>query len=142
MSTTPPSLAVVTGAAGGIGAALAKALQARGARLVLADIDSDALDRVAARTGSSAVPTDVADPDAVEALAGRAEGASLVCLNAGVVGTDLGAPWEVSARDWNRVFDVNVGGVVNGLRAFVPSCLGSSLSVGRRMCWSPPRWRG
>ncbi len=127
MSTTPPSLAVVTGAAGGIGAALAKALQARGARLVLADIDSDALDRVAARTGSSAVPTDVADPDAVEALAGRTEGASLVCLNAGVVGTDLGAPWEVSARDWNRVFDVNVGGVVNGLRAFVPRLL----AVGR-----------
>ncbi|MEO3791246.1 SDR family NAD(P)-dependent oxidoreductase [Nonomuraea sp. B10E15] len=50
-------------------------------------------------------------------------GADLVCLNAGIVGQDLGAPWEVSDDDWDRVFAVNVGGVRNGLRAFVPGLL-------------------
>lgn len=123
MSLPGRSLAVVTGSAGGIGAALAEELRARGYRLVLADITLDALADVAARTGASAVPTDVGDPDAAEALADRAEGASLVCLNAGIIGTDLGAPWEVSAHDWKRVFDINVGGVVNCLRAFVPRLL-------------------
>ncbi|MET0191653.1 MAG: SDR family NAD(P)-dependent oxidoreductase, partial [Pseudonocardia sediminis] len=117
------SLAVITGAASGIGAALADTLAARGTRLVLADVDTDGLARTAARTGGTAVPTDVADPDAVQALAAAAPGARLVCLNAGIVGTALGAPWEVPAHDWDRVFAVNVGGVVNGLRAFVPPLL-------------------
>ena len=123
MTTTDPSLAVVTGAAGGIGAALAVELQGRGYRTLLADVDAEALAQVAARTGGIAVATDVADPEAVEALAARAGTAALVCLNAGVLGADLGAPWEVGPGDWKRVFDVNVGGVVNGLRAFVPRLL-------------------
>lgn len=75
------------------------------------------------RWGAQPVPTDVAEPEAVEALAQTAGDARLVCLNAGIVGRDLGAPWEVTAEDWDRVFAVNVGGVVNGLRAFVPRLL-------------------
>lgn len=117
--------AVVTGAASGIGRALAGALAGRGANLVLADVDIARLRQVCESLGAGAVPTDVAVPEAVEALARTAEDARLVCLNAGIVGACHGAPWEVAPDDWNRVFAVNVGGVVNGLRAFVPRLLAS-----------------
>lgn len=117
--------AVVTGAASGIGQALAEALHARGARLVLTDIDADALSATATRLGAQAVQADVSEPAAMNAVAARAPHARLVCLNAGVVGRSLGAPWEVPPADWDRVFAVNVGGVVNGLRAFVPALLAS-----------------
>ncbi|MEJ3657448.1 SDR family NAD(P)-dependent oxidoreductase [Actinomycetes bacterium KLBMP 9759] len=115
--------AVVTGAAGGIGRALATALRAGGADVVLADVDASALGAVADELGGRAVRTDVSDPAAVEALAAAAGEVQLVCLNAGIVGADVGLPWEVGAADWDRVFAVNVGGVVNGLRAFVPRLL-------------------
>ncbi|WP_049572371.1 SDR family oxidoreductase [Nonomuraea sp. SBT364] len=112
--------AVVTGAASGIGKALATRLHEAGTRLVLADIDADGLTGFGAGT---AVRTDVSDAAAMEALAAAAPDADLVCLNAGIVGKDLGAPWEVAPEDWDRVFAVNLGGVVNGLRAFVPRLL-------------------
>lgn len=118
--------AVVTGAGSGIGRALARALAACGTDLVLADIDTAALREVSDSVGARAVPTDVAVPEAVEALARAASNAQLVCLNAGIVGGDLGAPWEVAAADWYRVFAVNVGGIVNGLRAFVPRLLAAN----------------
>lgn len=118
--------AVVTGAGSGIGRALARELAGRGTDLVLADADSGALRDVSESLGARAVPTDVAVPEEVEALARVAEDARLVCLNAGVVGRDLGAPWEVAPEDWDRVFAVNVGGVVNGLRAFVPRLLAAN----------------
>lgn len=117
--------AVVTGAAGGIGRALATRLSSHTSRLVLADIDAAALAETATELGASAVPTDVSDPRAVEALATAATDAELVCLNAGIVGTDMGPPWEVSPEEWDAVFAVNVAGVVNGLRAFVPRLLAS-----------------
>ena len=116
--------AVVTGAAGGIGRALAIRLAATGTRLVLADLHAAPLRHVASELGGTAVPTDVSDPDAVLALAQASPDADLLCLNAGVVGS-LGAPWEISPVDWNAVFAVNVGGVLNGLRAFVPRMLAS-----------------
>ena len=115
--------AVVTGAASGIGLALAEALHAGGTDLVLADVNADALAATANRLGAVPVVADVADPAAMTALADRAPLARLVCLNAGVVGAALGAPWEVPPDDWDRVFAINVGGVVNGLRAFVPRLL-------------------
>jgi NAD(P)-dependent dehydrogenase (short-subunit alcohol dehydrogenase family) len=118
--------AVVTGAASGIGRALAHALADRGANLVLADIDTVTLSEVSQSLRAHAVPTDVAMPDAVESLAQAAGDARVVCLNAGITGTSFGAPWEVTAPDWNRVFAVNVGGVVNGLRAFVPRLLAAN----------------
>ena len=124
-SSTPPRFgtAVVTGAASGIGRALADRLAAGGTRLVLADLPIPALDEAAAELRATAVPTDVADSAAMEALAAAAPETDLVCLNAGVVGLSLGAPWEVGHDEWDRVFAVNVGGVVNGLRAFVPRLL-------------------
>jgi NAD(P)-dependent dehydrogenase (short-subunit alcohol dehydrogenase family) len=117
--------AVVTGAAGGIGRALAVRLSAAASRLVLADVDAAALADVAGELGAVAVPTDVSDPGAMEALAAAAPDAELVCLNAGIVGTAMGPPWEVGPAEWDAVFAVNVGGVVNGLRAFVPRLLES-----------------
>ena len=116
--------AVVTGAASGIGRALATRLAAGGTEVVLADRDQVGLDQVAAELGGTAIATDVADPVAMLALARAAPAAELVCLNAGIVG-DFGAVWEVSATDWDAVFAVNVGGVLNGLRAFVPDLLAS-----------------
>jgi NAD(P)-dependent dehydrogenase (short-subunit alcohol dehydrogenase family) len=73
--------------------------------------------------GATGVVADVADPAAMRALAAQAPQARLICLNAGVVGQSLGAPWEVPPDEWDQVFAVNVGGVVNGLRAFVPALL-------------------
>lgn len=93
---------------------------------MLADTNGTTVREVAQTLGAQAVPTDVAAPEAVEQLARVASHARLVCLNAGIVGTCLGTPWEVTADDWNRVFAVNVGGVVNGLRAFVPRLLGAN----------------
>ncbi|WP_040833357.1 SDR family oxidoreductase [Nocardia brevicatena] len=117
-------VAVVTGAANGIGRAVAQALCARGIRVALADIDSDAVAKTAAELGSDtlAVPTDVADPTQVQRLAdttlrhfGRVD---LVFNNAGM---GVGGPiWLVEPDDWQRVWSVNVQGVVNGIRAFVP----------------------
>ena len=117
--------AVVTGAAGGIGRALATRLSSHTSRLVLADIDAVTLAETAGELGAGAVPTDVSDPRAVEALAAAAPDADLVCLNAGIVGTAMGLPWEASPEEWDAVFAVNVAGVVNGLRAFVPRLLAS-----------------
>ena len=96
-------VAVVTGAASGIGLALAERFAAEGMRVVLADVEASALERgrrrgraTAGRRSSTAV-TDVSDPDAVDALRGRAVerfgAVHVVCNNAGVVtlGSTLGA---------------------------------------------------
>jgi NAD(P)-dependent dehydrogenase (short-subunit alcohol dehydrogenase family) len=117
------AVAVVTGAASGIGAALAERLAARGAQLVLVDITPDPLQAIADRFDATAVVADVSNADDVERLAAKAPNASVVCLNAGVTSTQQGAPWEAPPAEWDRVFRVNVGGVVNGLRAFMPRLL-------------------
>jgi NADP-dependent 3-hydroxy acid dehydrogenase YdfG len=117
--------AVVTGAASGIGHALAARLAAAGTRLVLADVHAAALGQVAAELHATAIPTDVADQMAMQELAAAAPDANLVCLNAGIVGTTLGAPWQADPSEWNTLLAVNLGGVVNGLRAFVPRLLAS-----------------
>ena len=115
--------AVVTGAASGIGRALAEAIHERGARLVLADRDADGLRQVAADTGGLAVDVDVSVTDDVERLADAAGAPTLLCLNAGVVSSWPGPVWEAPAEEWRRVLDINLGGVVNGLRSFVPRML-------------------
>jgi len=120
-------LAVVTGAASGIGAALAERLAVLGARLILADVDRTGAREVADRLRATSQPTDVADPADMAQLADSAAEASLICLNAGVVSTYSGPVWEAPAEEWERVFAINVGGVVNGLRAFVPGLLRSGL---------------
>jgi NAD(P)-dependent dehydrogenase (short-subunit alcohol dehydrogenase family) len=120
-------VAVVTGAASGIGEALARRFAAEGMRVVLADVERDALARVARDLGPNAlaVPTDVARLADVEALARAtldAFGAvHVVCNNAGVVAP--GPCWEVSHADWEWIVGVNLWGVVHGVRVFVPLML-------------------
>jgi NAD(P)-dependent dehydrogenase (short-subunit alcohol dehydrogenase family) len=120
-------VAVVTGAASGIGRAVAEHLAAAGMRLVLADIEEAALAEAAGALAASgtdvvAVPTDVSDGASVEALRDRALDAfgavHLVHNNAGVGG---GGPiWTIPESTWRWLIDVNLWGVIHGIRAFVP----------------------
>lgn len=123
----PGHVAVVTGAASGIGAALASAFGAAGGRVVLADVEASALGRAeAALRGAGvetlAVATDVADPDAVARLAretierfGRVD---VVCNNAGV--STFNALADQTLADWRWVLDVDLWGVVHGVQTFMP----------------------
>jgi NAD(P)-dependent dehydrogenase (short-subunit alcohol dehydrogenase family) len=119
--------AVVTGAASGIGRALANAFAAQGCRLVLADIEEAPLAAAAdeLRTdGASclAVPTDVADPGAVAALADAAKaefgGVHIVVNNAGVSVRKPVA--EFSLDDWRWTLGVDLWGAIHGVHAFLP----------------------
>src|SRR5512134_3789690 len=123
-------VAVLTGAASGIGLALAKRLGAEGMKLALADVEPAALSgaqRALAAAGVEciAVPTDVARADAVTALAERtldAFGAvHVVCNNAGVFAGGL--CWEAPLSDYEWVLGVNTWGVIHGVRTFVPILL-------------------
>ncbi len=123
-------VAVVTGAASGIGLALAKRLGAEGMKLVLADVEPAALagaQQALAGAGIEciAVPTDVSRADAVAALAERtldAFGAvHVVCNNAGVFAGGLS--WEAPLSDYEWVLGVNTWGVIHGIRSFVPILL-------------------
>jgi NAD(P)-dependent dehydrogenase (short-subunit alcohol dehydrogenase family) len=120
-------VAVVTGAASGIGRAMAERFAHEGMKLVLADVQegplAEARDALArGGTEAIAVPTDVSKWEAVDALARRAfeayGAAHVVCNNAGVgVG---GLAWEMPHAEWDWVFGVNLWSVVHGVRAFVP----------------------
>ena len=122
-------VAVVTGAASGIGLALARRFGREGMRVVLADVERGALDEAAAGLADEigarnvlAVPTDVRDERQVDALAAATfeafDTAHVVCNNAGI-GTG-GLAWTVPADRWRWIVDVNLLGVANGIRAFVP----------------------
>ena len=121
-------VAVITGAASGIGQGLARRLAREGMKLVLADIEEAALLEVEKelRLGGTpvlAVKTDVARKASVFALADRAFDAfgrvHIVCNNAGVSG-GLGHIWEIPDQDWEWIMAVNVSGVLHGIQAFVP----------------------
>jgi NAD(P)-dependent dehydrogenase (short-subunit alcohol dehydrogenase family) len=123
-------VAVVTGGASGIGAALARAFAARGARIALADVDEAALARTAGELEAAgaavlAVPTDVTQRESVERLArevtARFGAVHLVCNNAGVV--VAGEMARCSHADWEFVMAVNFWGVVHGVETFVPRLL-------------------
>jgi NAD(P)-dependent dehydrogenase (short-subunit alcohol dehydrogenase family) len=114
---------VITGAASGIGRALAQRLSRERMRLVLADIDLRSLRELASRLpGALAVRTDVSRMRDVEALAAKAYArfgqVHLLCNNAGVA--EYGPVWEVPLRRWKRVIAVNLWGAVHGCLAFVP----------------------
>lgn len=120
-------VAVITGGAGGIGSALARAFGARGAKLVLADLDEAALGQREKELGREglevlAVPTDVTQRESVEALAEatwkRFGAAHVVCNNAGIA--VLGEMLRASREDWELTMAVNFWGVVHGVSAFVP----------------------
>jgi NAD(P)-dependent dehydrogenase (short-subunit alcohol dehydrogenase family) len=127
MELTSGQVAVVTGAASGIGFALAGRFARAGLDIVLADVEPAALaaaEKEIARLGvkTLAVQTDVSDEASVQALAGAAVdrfgGVHVVCNNAGVL-TDAD-PWFGPTSAWQWVLGVNLWGVIHGIRAFLP----------------------
>ena len=121
-------IAVVTGAASGIGQALVRALLAEGAKVVIGDVEEPPLKRVveefqAAGGEVSGVVTDVSRPESVEALAEHVYATHGACHllfnNAGVAAPSANI-WETTVNDWRWVHGVNVMGVIHGIQSFVP----------------------
>ena len=124
MDALEGKVAVVTGAASGIGYALCEAFAAEGMRIAMADVDPAGLDAAAARLAADAgaevlaVPTDVMNWDEVAALEARVVdrfgAVHVLCNNAGV--QLPGVTWEFTRTEWEWVLGVNLGGVVHGSR--------------------------
>lgn len=126
--------AVITGAASGIGLAMARRVAAAGMNVVLSDIEEPVLDEAVATVGEVAeangaeavgVVTDVTDEAAVQSLAdqsiGRFGAVNLLCNNAGVSGSQLfSGPGHVAVKEWRWVIEVNLFGVIHGHAAFLP----------------------
>lgn len=123
-------VAVITGGASGIGRALADRALEENMRIVLADVERDALDRAAGELQNAgaevlAVRCDVSKPEAVDDLAKRTLdrfGAVHLLFNNAGVGSG-GPIWEQSLDDWQWVLGVNLMGVVYGIHTFVPIML-------------------
>jgi NAD(P)-dependent dehydrogenase (short-subunit alcohol dehydrogenase family) len=120
-------VAVVTGAAGGIGLALVESFVADGASVVMADIDEARLAGQAERLRAAGadvldVATDVGDAASVDALAHRSAErfgqVDVLCNNAGTIA--FGNVWDLDLSEWERVLKVNLLSVVHGIRSFVP----------------------
>lgn len=137
----PGGVAVVTGAALGIGRALAKRLAGEGMRVTLLDVDVEGLHEARAEIAgeTDAILCDVAEIEALEHACGRitetwGQAPSVLVNNAVTrVGRGLEAPLE----DWRRSIDINLFGVVNGVRAFLPAMLeaghrGAIINVGSK----------
>jgi NAD(P)-dependent dehydrogenase (short-subunit alcohol dehydrogenase family) len=126
-------VAVVTGAASGIGRAMAERFAQEGMKVVLSDIEETALQAAVQALKQQehdviGVVTDVARPEAVDELARQTLAAygkvNLVCNNAGVF-LGMKPMWESTLRDWQWILGVNLWGVINGIRTFVPIMLDS-----------------
>lgn len=133
MELTSGKTAVVTGAAGGIGFALAERFAHAGLNIVLADIEREALEAAEQKIAALgvhtlAIRTDVSEEESVQTLAmaavERFGAVHLVCNNAGV---ESGAdPWLGPISAWKWVLGVNLWGVIHGIRAFLPIMLGQA----------------
>ena len=133
-------VAVVTGAASGMGKAFADRFARAGMKVVLADVEQDALDLTVKEFRQRehdvvGVRTDVSNSESVDQLAQEALSAygkvHILCNNAGVLavgdmpglGTAPRHIWEQSLKDWQWTLGVNLYGVINGIRSFVPQML-------------------
>lgn len=127
-------VAVVTGAASGLGAALVEQAAALGMQVVITDIDAPALERTAGRLSDAGVRVlsqvcDVADAAAMQALADATQRrfgrVHLLFNNAGVAGGN-GFAWESSLQDWRWGLGVNLWGVIHGIHSFMPLMLAAA----------------
>ena len=123
-------VALVTGAGSGIGQACAMALVARGAQVVVADLNEQAAERVASEIGAPssaiAVKVDVADSASVEAMVGfavRTFGGLDIAVNNAGIGGELNPTGEYSIEGWRRVIDVNLNSVFYSMRYEIPAML-------------------
>ncbi len=130
MKTFAGRTAVITGAGSGFGLEMARLCAARGMKLVLVDVQADALDRAASETRSAGADTmaervDVSNATAMEKLAAavaqRFGAPGLVFNNAGIGAGGL--VWESTLKDWEWVLGVNLMGVIHGVRLFTPMML-------------------
>jgi NAD(P)-dependent dehydrogenase (short-subunit alcohol dehydrogenase family) len=130
MQTLRGKVAAVTGAASGLGRAMALAFAREGMQLALADVDEKNLaetKRMARELGvdTIAMRVDVSQSEEVEGFAARCIEAlgsvHVVCNNAGV--SPVGATWENTVADWEWTLGVNLWGVIHGIRAFVPQLI-------------------
>jgi NAD(P)-dependent dehydrogenase (short-subunit alcohol dehydrogenase family) len=131
MKDVAGKVAVVTGAASGIGRGMAEAFVEAGMKVVLSDIEAPALEATthALRTGGAdvhAVTADVSRPEHVERLASETlskyGAVHVLCNNAGI-GLGGSVSWESTLDDWSWIIGVNLMGVVHGLRTFMPIML-------------------
>jgi NAD(P)-dependent dehydrogenase (short-subunit alcohol dehydrogenase family) len=118
-------VAVITGGGSGIGASLARACAAEGMEVVVVDVNEERAASVTAELPEGkavARAVDVADADAVQALADfafdRFGAVHLLCNNAGI--SPAGRIWDFTDDDWRLLLGVNIHGVANGIRSFVP----------------------
>jgi NAD(P)-dependent dehydrogenase (short-subunit alcohol dehydrogenase family) len=115
-------VAVVTGGASGIGKGIAAALAAEGARVIIADIQPDALAATAAELGVVGIEADVSDSASVVRLARAAVErygtVHVVCNNAGI--GPLAPVKDLTLDDWRWMLGVNLWGVIHGVHAFLP----------------------
>ena len=130
MNEFKDKVAVITGAASGLGRAMAERCAQEGMKVVLADVELEALAKTEASMKASgatvlAVRTDVSEASDVEALARKTldvfGAVHLLCNNAGV-GTGS-AIWKNTIADWEWIIGVNLWGVIHGVRVFVPIML-------------------
>ena len=132
MQSLSGKVAVVTGGAGGIGRAMCERFGKEGMKLVVADVEQAVLDATVNDLKSAGyeavgVITDVSDAKAMQLLADKAVEAfgtaHVLCNNAGVGSGGEGWIWEHELNDWAWCIGVNVWGVINGIRTFVPIML-------------------
>lgn len=124
-------VAVITGAASGIGRGMAESFVSVGMRVVLADVEEDALRKTTETLrGEGAdvhsVVTDVSKAEQVQALGDESlekfGAVHVVCNNAGIV-IEGASIWETTLDDWKWILGVNLMGVVHGVRTFTPIML-------------------
>jgi NAD(P)-dependent dehydrogenase (short-subunit alcohol dehydrogenase family) len=122
-------VAVITGGASGVGRSLAFALGRRGAKIAVGDVDKAAMAQVHADLAAENIEAivefcDVTSLESLNALADNTEAAfgriDLVFANAGIGAGESGAMWDYSEKDWQWCFNVNMWGVINSIRAFMP----------------------